>query len=226
MNVPTFRHPNEGSTAISSSRRVALRRRAGGGVSRRIAATMGVAVPRESGRLRGRLAASGRLLGWLDGEDLYLDPDAAYAEVQRLADEQGTRSRSTRTPCTSGCTSGTCWPASTRSPAAPRSDARSPGAGVPSCISAPRGSWYHPAAQMAQSAPVTKKSSMGHRTVPISGKPTHGPSDCAYLGEGIYGPSDWAYLGPLPDNRPRQRPNIRESPPPGPIGPSGPPLNT
>jgi hypothetical protein len=31
----------------------------------------------------------GRCIGWLDGDDLYLEPDAAYAEAQRLAGDQG-----------------------------------------------------------------------------------------------------------------------------------------
>jgi hypothetical protein len=33
----------------------------------------------------------GRQVGWIDGDDLFLDPDAAYAEVQRLGDDQGDR---------------------------------------------------------------------------------------------------------------------------------------
>lgn len=33
--------------------------------------------------------SQGRLIGWLDGDDLYLEPDAAFAEVKRLSDEQG-----------------------------------------------------------------------------------------------------------------------------------------
>src|SRR5439155_983782 len=33
----------------------------------------------------------GDRVGWLDGEDLYLDPDAAYAAVQRLGQEIGDR---------------------------------------------------------------------------------------------------------------------------------------
>ena len=31
----------------------------------------------------------GPRIGWLDGDDLYLDPDAAYAAIQKLATEQG-----------------------------------------------------------------------------------------------------------------------------------------
>jgi hypothetical protein len=31
----------------------------------------------------------GRRVGWVDGADLYLEPDAAYAEIQRLGNEQG-----------------------------------------------------------------------------------------------------------------------------------------
>ncbi|MBV8265113.1 MAG: PriCT-2 domain-containing protein [Planctomycetaceae bacterium] len=31
----------------------------------------------------------GRRIGWLDGDNLYLEPDSAYAEVQRMANEQG-----------------------------------------------------------------------------------------------------------------------------------------
>jgi hypothetical protein len=31
----------------------------------------------------------GRRVGWVEGEDLFLDPDAAHAEVQRLAGDQG-----------------------------------------------------------------------------------------------------------------------------------------
>jgi hypothetical protein len=31
----------------------------------------------------------GKCIGWLDGENLYLDPDVAYAEANRLAGEQG-----------------------------------------------------------------------------------------------------------------------------------------
>jgi hypothetical protein len=33
----------------------------------------------------------GKLLGWLDGGDAFLDPETAFAEVQRLADAQGER---------------------------------------------------------------------------------------------------------------------------------------
>jgi hypothetical protein len=33
----------------------------------------------------------GRLIGWVEGEELYLDPEAAFAEAQRLADDQGDR---------------------------------------------------------------------------------------------------------------------------------------
>jgi hypothetical protein len=33
--------------------------------------------------------AQGRRFGWVDGADLYLEPEAAYAEAQRLAGEQG-----------------------------------------------------------------------------------------------------------------------------------------
>jgi hypothetical protein len=38
-----------------------------------------------------RWRPQGKQIGWLDGEDLYLDPEASYAEVQRLADEHGDR---------------------------------------------------------------------------------------------------------------------------------------
>ena len=31
----------------------------------------------------------GRLIGWLDGDDLLIEPDAAFAEAKRLSDEQG-----------------------------------------------------------------------------------------------------------------------------------------
>jgi hypothetical protein len=33
----------------------------------------------------------GHQIGWVDGENVYLDPESSYAEVQRLADEQGAR---------------------------------------------------------------------------------------------------------------------------------------
>lgn len=33
--------------------------------------------------------AKGNLVGWIDGDDVYLDPDAAFAAVQRLASQQG-----------------------------------------------------------------------------------------------------------------------------------------
>jgi hypothetical protein len=36
-----------------------------------------------------RWLPQGRRIGWVDGADLYLDPEASYAEVQRLAQEQG-----------------------------------------------------------------------------------------------------------------------------------------
>jgi hypothetical protein len=38
-----------------------------------------------------RCEEQGRLIGWVDGGDVYLDADAAYAEAQRLADDQGER---------------------------------------------------------------------------------------------------------------------------------------
>ena len=33
----------------------------------------------------------GRQVGWVDNDDLFLDPEAAYAEVQRLGEDQGDR---------------------------------------------------------------------------------------------------------------------------------------
>ncbi len=38
---------------------------------------------------RGEWRPQGHRLGWLDGEDLYLEPEATYAEAQALAREQG-----------------------------------------------------------------------------------------------------------------------------------------
>jgi hypothetical protein len=38
---------------------------------------------------KGAWESQGRRIGWIDGADLYLAPEAAYAEVQRLANEQG-----------------------------------------------------------------------------------------------------------------------------------------
>jgi hypothetical protein len=35
--------------------------------------------------------AQGSQIGWVDGKGVYLDPDAAYAEVQRLGEDQGER---------------------------------------------------------------------------------------------------------------------------------------
>jgi len=37
----------------------------------------------------GDATAQGRRVGWLDGEDIFLDPEAAHAEAQKLAGEQG-----------------------------------------------------------------------------------------------------------------------------------------
>ena len=59
------------------------------------------------------LQASGIGAG-LDEENLYLDPDAAYAGANRLAGEQGGCPRSPRTPCTSGWPSSIGWPARIR----------------------------------------------------------------------------------------------------------------
>lgn len=39
----------------------------------------------------GRIEAKGERIGWVDGDHVYLDPDAAYAAVQRLGDEVGDR---------------------------------------------------------------------------------------------------------------------------------------
>ncbi|MGH2688011.1 MAG: hypothetical protein ACRDKW_04275, partial [Actinomycetota bacterium] len=39
----------------------------------------------------GSWEAKGERVGWIDGEDLYLEPDAAYAVVQRLGQEIGDR---------------------------------------------------------------------------------------------------------------------------------------
>ena len=39
----------------------------------------------------GRIEAKGERIGWVDGDQVYLDPDAAYAAVQRLGDEVGDR---------------------------------------------------------------------------------------------------------------------------------------
>jgi hypothetical protein len=41
--------------------------------------------------LRGTLEPKGERIGWVDGDQVYLDPDAAYAAVQRLGDEVGDR---------------------------------------------------------------------------------------------------------------------------------------
>jgi hypothetical protein len=38
---------------------------------------------------RGEWQAQGRRVGWVDGPDLYLEPEAAFAEVQELAGKQG-----------------------------------------------------------------------------------------------------------------------------------------
>jgi hypothetical protein len=38
-----------------------------------------------------RSQAQGSLIGWLDGDDVYLDPEASFATAQRLAEEQGER---------------------------------------------------------------------------------------------------------------------------------------
>jgi hypothetical protein len=35
------------------------------------------------------LQPQGKRVGWIDGDDLYLEPDAAHAEAQKLAMEQG-----------------------------------------------------------------------------------------------------------------------------------------
>jgi hypothetical protein len=35
--------------------------------------------------------AQGKQVGWVDGDDLFLDPEISYAEVQRLGDDQGER---------------------------------------------------------------------------------------------------------------------------------------
>jgi hypothetical protein len=39
--------------------------------------------------LQSRWQSQGRRIGWVDGPDLYLEPEAAHAEAQRLASEQG-----------------------------------------------------------------------------------------------------------------------------------------
>jgi hypothetical protein len=49
------------------------------------------------GYARNQWDARGSQIGWLDGKDVYLDPDAAYAEAQRLGDEQGERIPLTQT---------------------------------------------------------------------------------------------------------------------------------
>jgi hypothetical protein len=36
-------------------------------------------------------APQGRLIGWLDGDDVFLDPEATFAAVQKLGEEQGER---------------------------------------------------------------------------------------------------------------------------------------
>jgi len=56
-------------------------------------ATIGGAEPDAAGdwgwrRVRDEWQPRGELVGWLDGESLYLEPDAAYAAVQRLAGSQ------------------------------------------------------------------------------------------------------------------------------------------
>src|SRR5262249_41241336 len=38
-----------------------------------------------------RWRPQGKRVGWVDGKDVYRDPDAAYAEAQRLGEEQGER---------------------------------------------------------------------------------------------------------------------------------------
>jgi hypothetical protein len=38
-----------------------------------------------------RWRSQGKAIGWVDGENVYLNPDAAYAEAQRFGDDQGER---------------------------------------------------------------------------------------------------------------------------------------
>jgi hypothetical protein len=46
---------------------------------------------------RNQWDAQGNQVGWLDGKNIFLDPDSAYAEAQRLGDEQGERLPLTQT---------------------------------------------------------------------------------------------------------------------------------
>jgi hypothetical protein len=59
----------------------------------------------------GRWEAQGRCIGWLDGADLYLEPEASYAEAQEMARHQGTPCPSALGPFGGACESigRRCW---------------------------------------------------------------------------------------------------------------------
>jgi hypothetical protein len=45
----------------------------------------------QSGEPLAARSARGKQVGWIDGDELYLDPESAFAEAQRLGEEQGER---------------------------------------------------------------------------------------------------------------------------------------
>jgi hypothetical protein len=49
------------------------------------------ASPTTGGVPTGQWRPLGHQIGWVEGENVYLDPESSYAEAQRLADEQGVR---------------------------------------------------------------------------------------------------------------------------------------
>jgi hypothetical protein len=142
----------------------------------------------------------GRCIGWLDGENLYLDPGAAFAEIQRLAGDQGE-------PLTVG--QSTLHKRLNERQILASVDSRPGHLTVRRTIAGSRRSVLHLRA--------------GQVLGVDSGGPTDptGPDDEESRENG---PQDRAVSEPAPEKRPRRTaPKPRETLPLGPIGPIGTP---
>ena len=118
-----------------------------------------------------RLKPQGRCVGWLADGELFLEPDASFAAVQRFAQERGTASPSPRTPFAAASRKKTCLPRWMPTGGSSPSARRYRAAAATCCMSfGPAG---HPRRRPAQPAHKTNPTRrMGRIRGPKSATPT------------------------------------------------------
>jgi hypothetical protein len=190
----------------------------------------------------GEWLPQGKCIGWLAAENLYLDPDAAYAEAQRLASEQGE-------PLTVG--QGTLHKRLHEQHLLASVDSRPGHLKVRRMIAGSRryvlhlharqvlggdsGGPSHPEehgrsgqllypAESGPTGPIGTGGENGWENKPFSWTGT-GPAPGPTPEKVAQNPLSWAGFGPAPPNRPTETAqNPRENKPLGPVGPVGSPL--